>query len=221
MAKPCYLKTRNVTFKTKKAFKEHLQSILHKAKSSEDKRVSDPDDIQDLIDYLENYHNDREILSDEYNLENCEFYVDKSPDFGECLWLADKDNKEKCRHFSVTKFGNPSTPLQNLVECLGFLIINIKRDFRKKLAKEEAKEFDEYNLWHKSPTRKEIVLEFVQLNNLISELDKIVSPNGLNNNVPFLMPEYEYLEEKFINFYIEKKGSEQLKYELKRVKTNQ
>ncbi|OOF43473.1 hypothetical protein BKK51_11395 [Rodentibacter trehalosifermentans] len=218
MAKSYYLKTRNVFFKTQRAFKNHLQSIFHKTRDSEYKIVVDPNDMKDLIDYLEDYHNDRETLPDKFNLENCEFYVKKSPDFDECLWIRDKSSNIE-RQFSITKFGNPSTPLQNLVECLGYLIMNIKRDIRKEIVKKEGKEFDKYNLWHKEPTRKELVLEFITLNNLEGHLDKIVSPNGLSNNVPFLMPGYEYLEDEFITFYIEKKGTEQLKYELKKIKS--
>lgn len=217
MAKPCYLKTRNVTFKTKVEFGRHLQSIYHKIKNSEDKMVTDLEDIYDLIDYLEDYHNDRETLPNEFNLENCEFFVDKSPDYrnSDCFWLRDKNSLEK-RHFSITKFHSLSTPIQNLVQCFDYLIREIKKQIRIDLCEAEDKSFEEYNLWHKKPTMKKIVEEFIKSKELESKIDEIISPNGGRNNVPYLMEGYKYLEEDFLQFYQDKKDKGFLSYELKK-----
>ncbi|OOS07388.1 hypothetical protein SAMN02745664_102171 [Moraxella cuniculi DSM 21768] len=214
-AQPHYLKTRQVTFPTKGKFKEHLQAILHKTTSLPNNEVEDQDDIFDLIDFLEDYHNESITIQEQFDLENCIFYVDKPQDYnGYCFWLMDKNNQNK-RQFSITSFGNPRTPMQNLVSCFGYIIREMKARFRKEIAMQEGKDFKEYDLWNEEPKPKELVLEFIKIHNLKDKLHLVVSPNGLNNNAPYLMPDYEYLAKEYQDFYFNKKANDLLKLELR------
>lgn len=214
-AKPHYLKTRGITFETKGKFKEHLQSIFHKTKELPDKAVSDKNDILDLIDFLEDYHNESLAIQEQFELENCLFYVNKPVDYnGLCFWLKDKKSQNK-RHFSFTSFGNPRTPLQNLVSCFGYLIREMKMQIRKEIAKQEGKNFEEYDLWNENPTPKELVIEFLKTHSLEDKVEFIVSPNGQNNNAPYLMPDYEHLGGEYKTFYYHKKASDLLRLSLK------
>lgn len=214
-AKPHYLKTRDIHFRTKREFKAHLQAIFHKTKDLPDKTVSDKNDILDLIDFLEDYHNESLAIQEQFDLENCIFYVDKPEDYdGKCFWLIDKNTQNK-RHFSFTSFGNPRTPMQNLVSCFGYLIREMKMRIRKEIAQIEGKSFEDYNLWNEKPTPKELVTEFLKLHHLEDKVELIVSPNGENNNAPYLMGDYKYLEEAYIRFYQDKKANDLLKLKLK------
>lgn len=214
-SQPHYLKTRDVIFSTKGKFKEHLQAIFHKTKSLPDKKVVDNNDILDLIDFLEDYHNERTAIQDQFDLENCIFYVDKPQDYdGYCFWLMDKNTQNK-RQFSFTSFGNPRTPMQNLVSCFGYIIRQMKARIRNEIAAQEGKDFEEYDLWNEKPTSKELVLEFIKIHNLEDKLDLVVSPNGLNNNAPYLMPNYEYLATEYREFYFNKRANDLLKLKLK------
>lgn len=214
-AKAHYLKTRGIIFNTKGKFKSHLQAIFHKTKELPNRIVTDQNDILDLIDFLEDYHNESLDIQEQFELENCLFYVDKPEDYdGLCFWLKDK-NTQKKRHFSFTSFRNPRTPLQNLVSCFGYLIREMKIQIRKEIAKQEGKNFEAYDLWNEKPTPKELVIEFLKIHNLENKVELIVSPNGKNNNAPYLMTDYEYLEKEYKSFYYNKKANNFLKLSLK------
>ena len=95
-----------------------------------------------------------------------------------------------------------------------FIISNYKKSVRKKLAEEQGKDFTELDLWHQNPTTKQIVDEFLTIHNLHDKLAQVVSPNGLGNNVPYLLPEYEYLKQEFLDFYVQKVAANKVVFNL-------
>lgn len=119
-------------------------------------------------------------------------------------------------HFATSRNGlvEPS-PFQNFYECCNCIIEKFKRNIRLLKAKQCGANFNSVNLWHKEPTTKEIVKEFLNLHCLNDKLEKIVSPNGLGNNAAFLMPDYLFLEKEFLDFYIEKVSRKEIEYDLK------
>lgn len=213
-AKPHFLKTRNVLFSTKGKFIEHLQDIYHRAKSSKNGLVTINNDILDLKDFIQDYCDKSEEILSYIDLENCYFVVKKSPDYKTpCLFIIENNtNKEK--HFSFQDFGSPPISYINFKRFCIHIITDFKFNYRIKLGQELGKSYDEYDLWHKKPTTKEIVDEFITLKEIGDKLDLVVSPNGLGNNVPYLMPDYEYLKQDFIDFYQSKVATE-LNFELK------
>ncbi|WP_147376493.1 hypothetical protein [Moraxella catarrhalis] len=213
-AKPHFLKTRNVLFPTKGKFVKHLQTIYHRAKSRKNGLVVPNDDILDLIDFIQDYCDKSEEIQSYIDLENCYFIVKNPEGYDEpCLFVVDK-NTGKEKHFGFRNFGCPPTPYLNFKRFCIHIIQDFKFNYRIKLSQELGKSYDEYDLWHKKPTTKEIVDEFVALKEIGDKLDLVISPNGLGNNVPYLMPDYEYLKKDFIDFYQSKVATE-LNFELK------
>ena len=213
-AKPHFLKTRNILFSTKGKFIEHLQGIYHRAKSSKNGLVTTNNDILDLKDFIQDYCDKSEEILSYIDLENCYFVVKKSPDYNTpCLFIIENNtNKEK--HFSFQNFGSPPISYINFKRFCTHIIQDFKFNYRIKLSQELGKSYDEYDLWHKKPTTKELVEEFIALKEISNKLDLVISPNGLGNNVPYLMPDYEYLKKDFIDFYQSKVATE-LNFELK------
>lgn len=215
MSKSFYLKTNQKLFDTKKLFNEHLKFIRDTANNNPNGAVLDNDHIADLKDYIQDYHNDSQLIQDEFNLDNCEFFMDKSPDYQtKCLWIKDKETQDK-RQISTTRYVNPSTARQNFISCCSYIISEYKKSIRKKLSDKENKDFTEYDLWHIQPSTKVLVEEFIIIHELSDILDDVVSPNGQRNNAPYLMPNYEYLKQEFLDFYQNKMASNQLQTILK------
>lgn len=213
-AKPHFLKTRNILFSTKGKFIEDLQGIYHRAKSSKNGLVTTNNDILDLKDFIQDYCDKSEEILSYIDLENCYFVVKKSPDYNTpCLFIIENNtNKEK--HFSFQNFGSPPISYINFKRFCTHIIQDFKFNYRIKLSQELGKSYDEYDLWHKKPTTKEIVDEFIAIKGIGDKLDLVISPNGLGNNVPYLMPDYEYLKQDFIDFY-QSKVTTELNFELK------
>lgn len=213
-AKSHFLKTRNILFPTKGKFIKHLQDIYHRAKSNKNGLVTSNDDILDLKDFIQDYCDKSKRLQEIFDLDDCSFIVKKSPNYHtECLFIVDSlTNKEE--QISIIGFGNSPEPIVNFISFCTYIIMEFKKYYRIKLSQELGKSYNEYDLWHKKPTTKEIVDEFIAIKEIGGKLDEVISPNGLGNNVPYLLPKYEYLKQDFIDFYQLKVATE-LNFELK------
>ncbi|MDO5091425.1 MAG: hypothetical protein Q4D61_07740 [Cardiobacteriaceae bacterium] len=216
-SQPHYLKSRKITFPTKYSFKKHLQAIRHRAEESQSGIITDENDILDLKDFIQDYCDKSENLQNRFDLDNCYFVVKKSRDYStKCLFIVDNESKYE-EQISTENFGNPPTPLQNFRSFCTYTISGIKRNIREQLAKQHGRSFDEVDLWHQKPTTKQIVDEFIRQKNISDHLDKIISPNHTGGNVPYLMPEYEYLQQELLIFY-EEKASTDLLFRLREAK---
>lgn len=209
-SQPHYLKSRDINFPTKSAFKKHLQDIRHRAEENQNGIIVDANDILDLKDFIQDYCDKSDHLQERFDLDGCHFAVKKSRDYStKCLFIIDnKSNYEE--QISTENFGNPPTPLQNFRSFCTYAISGIKRSIREKLANKHGRSFDEVDLWHQKPTTKQIVDEFIKEKNISDCLDKVISPNHTGGNVPYLMPEYEYLRQELLNFYEEKSAKDLL-----------
>lgn len=212
-SKPHYLKTRDITFKTKGEFKKHLKTIRHRAEQNSGGIVKEADDISDLKDFIQDYCDKSEHIQEKFDLDDCAFVVKKSPEYQtKCLFIVGNNLEEQ---ISTENFGNPPTPMQNFRSFCTFTIGNYKKSVRHKLASEQGKSFTELDLWHENPTSKQIVDEFSTIHNLHGKLEQIISSNGLGNNVSYLLPEYEYLKQEFLDFYISKVKVNKVEFSLK------
>lgn len=215
-SKPHYLKTRDALFDTKGKFKEHLKAIRYRAEQNSDGMVTLPEDISDLRDFIQDYCDKSETIQERFDLDKSIFVVKKSPQYEtKCLFIVENGLEEQ---ISTEKFGTPPTPLQNFRSCCSFIIGNYKKSVRQELAAKQGKDFRELDLWHQSPTTKQIVDEFLTIHNLHDKLAQVASPNGLGNNVPYLLPEYEYLEQEFLDFYDNKVAANEMVFDLRKRK---
>ena len=211
-SKPHYLKTRDVLFDTKGKFKEHLKAIRYRAEQNSGSMVELLEDISDLRDFIQDYCDKSEQLQEKFDLDKSYFVIKKSPQYEtKCLFIVESGLEEQ---ISTENFCNPPTLLQNFRSFCSFIISNYKKSVRKKLAEEQGKDFTELDLWHQNPTTKQIVDEFLTIHNLHDKLAQVVSPNGLGNNVPYLLPEYEYLKQEFLDFYVQKVAANKVVFNL-------
>lgn len=207
----------NNCFSTKTGFLNHLKVIRNTADGNQNGMVLDSNHILELKDFLRDYYIDRDIILSEYDLDNCEFFValPLTPrNKHKCIWIKDKTTG-KTRSFATTRNGLVEpTPFGNFYNFCTNELIPIKREIRRYITNELGLSLDDFDLWHQSPKTKELVQEFITLKELNNKLYEIISPNGLGNNVPYLLPDYEYLKQEFINFYQSKVATE-LFFELK------
>lgn len=206
------LKRRNIFFKTQGELKSHLTAIYKKYKKGTKNYIDNQDDIYDLRDYLEDIHTDRHIFVQDFDLDTCKFYVAMSPLYGtECLFIEDKQNNS--RQFSYKAFKAPDFH-SNFSKLCCALIKEIKLEIRKsKLPEGEI--LENYDLYHIYPKLSEVINEFIEENQL-SEI--ILSPNGSGYNIPKLNNGYEYIADKFIDFYNSKYSDIDKQYSLKPTK---
>ncbi|OOR91048.1 hypothetical protein B0181_03695 [Moraxella caviae] len=210
---PHFLKTRNLYFHTKGDFRTHLDNIYQKAKSQGNQAIT-KDDEADLKDFIQDYCDKSEHLLEKFDLDNCHFIVAMSEYGTKCLFIVDNDSRKK-EQISLKNFGAEQTPEQNFRLFCTEIIRDIKLEYRKILAEDSDLRYDEVDLWHEEPSTKELVDEFVQKHELSDILDKVISPNDLGNSKRFLMPDYEYLKQKFLDFYREKMTTNKLQTLLK------
>ncbi|MGX2957568.1 hypothetical protein ACWIYZ_10885 [Ursidibacter arcticus] len=188
-------------FTSKKAVTDFLNPIRLKYASQLKEVITNQDDINALKDFIEVVHNDRYEILEDFDLEKCEFYVDKAEyDNTYCFYLRDK-NVDRTRQFSITKL-SPPKPRENISSLFSHLISNIKLEIKRKLLPQYSGELDKFDLCHKTPTFKDCVDEFIRENNLGSILDEIISENGSGYNVPIFNDKYKYLENTFIQYYL-------------------
>ena len=115
------------------------------------------------------------------------------------MYVIDKNTGFE-EQISTTRFGNPPSDLENFCKCLRYAIRNDKLQKRQIYADREGKRIDQVDLWHVDPNFKELVAEFQALQGL-DDLSVVVTPNIGQHNVPELLPDYQYLENEFLDFY--------------------
>lgn len=216
MSKFIFQSTNN-GFLTKTAFLNHLKFIRDMADNNPDDVVKDENHIKELKDFLHDYYVDRDVILSEYDLDNCEFFVALPRTIRnnhKCFWIKDKTTG-KTRSFSTTRNGLVEPSLfGNFYSFCTNELIPIKREIRRYITNELGLSLDDFDLWHQSPKTKELVNEFIALKEIGDKLDEVISPNGLGNDVPYLLSKYEYLKQDFIDFYQSKVATE-LNFELK------
>ena len=207
----------NNRFTTKTGFLNHLKFIRNTADDSPDDVFIYDNHIKELKDFLRAYYVDRDIILSEYDLDNCEFFVALSPtprNKHKCVWIKDKTTG-KTRHFATTINGLVEpTPFGNFYSFCTNELIPIKRKIRQCITSKFDLSLDDFDLWHQSPKTKELVEEFIDIKEIGDRLEQVISQNGLGNNVPYLLPEYQGLRQEFIDFYKSKVATE-LNFELK------
>ncbi|MGY4676024.1 hypothetical protein ACWIWA_10865, partial [Ursidibacter arcticus] len=153
-------------------------------------KVENPKHIEDLKYYLKFIYVDSERIISTIDIENSMFFLDFPPvrrNMEKCLWITDGKNKI---HFSTSYSGlRTPTAKNNFYSYFTYLIQEFKNNIKKILVKQKGIT-EATHLWHSSPTTTEIIDEFIELNCLSDKLDDIISPNGLGNNLPFLMQDY-------------------------------
>ena len=90
----------------------------------------------------------------------------------------------------------------------------LKFEYRKKFSEHLGIDYNEYDLWHKKPTTKQIIDEFIEFKEIGEKLDEVVSENFKGNNAFYLSEKYKFLKQEFIDFYQSKVATE-LFFELK------
>ncbi len=201
MAKPYFLKRTEQFFKTQKALKEALKNI----KDSYEKGEYIEDTIHCLIlkDFIEEIHKDNQEILADFSLDNCRFYVDDSEDYPtKCIYIVDGEDDDKKRSFSVRNLEPPSYK-SNFSQRCSHVIRPIKAEKKREMIDEQNLEGDikDFLLLHVKPEFSKIVNDFISENFLSEKLEEIVSKNGENLNVPEFVGEYEYLNNKFIEYY--------------------
>ncbi|WP_410687392.1 hypothetical protein [Avibacterium paragallinarum] len=201
MAIKYYLKRNNKTFNTQNDFKNRLNSIREKSYQSR-KNVTDIEEINDLKDYLEDYHPDNERFHFGDDLEEISFFADKAPGYRTpCMYY--KIGKEPPQQFSTTRF-TPPTPKSNFKQFLSYILIDKKLQIKRgEMAKKALTgDLNEYILEHFRPSFDEIVSQFMNKKNISdNDLPNIISENSQGNNVPFLKDGFQHLGNEFLEFY--------------------
>lgn len=210
---PHFLKTRNIYFPTKCEFKKHLNDIYQKAKKSGNQAITKDDEV-DLKDFIQDYCDKSAHLQEKFDLDNCHFIVQESEHGTACLFIVNNEDGEM-EQISIHNFGNEQTSKQNFRLFCTEIISDLKLKYRKSLTKNNGLQYDEVDLWHSNPTTKQLVDEFVKIHELLDKLGEVISPNNLGNSKRFLMPNYEYLKQDFLDFYQEKMATNQLQTLLK------
>lgn len=209
MAISYYFERTAKEFKTQTSLKKFFKEMLERYKQSNE--TIQGNDKLILIDFLENFHPECNYFSDKYDLENANFYVDKVRQYPTyCFHIESQGKREQ---FSTNRFKAP-TQEENLSNCLRYMIQDIKIEIKKRL---KPNDWEHYNLVHKYPKFKEIVEKFIEQENIKNELEYVVSDNNSRNNVPILMPKYEYLKDKFIDLYKKTYTDIHEQYELKKL----
>ncbi|MDO5055617.1 MAG: hypothetical protein Q4D86_09905 [Pasteurella oralis] len=192
----------------------YLKSIREDAERNNN-QVSKATHIEDLKYFLRFIYAESERIIAEIDIDNSSFFVALPPNprnSYKCFWVKDDQNKI---HFSTTQNGLlPPSPENNFYRYFTYLIQEFKNKIKKIMAKQQGMA-ETAHLWHTNPTTKEIIDEFIAAHNLNNKLENVISPNGLGNNLPFLMPEYAYLRDEILNFYIEKAENKSLGFELR------
>ncbi len=213
MAKSYYLKRTDRTFRTQRELKDFLSDMLNRYKNL--KSFVQGDDRLCLLDYLEDIHPNNEWFLDNSNLEMAEILVKLPTGYGTpCFHIKSQKEGQKDTDFSIKKFSSP-TAKQNLSSCFRDLIKNLKIEIRKQL---NPTEWEDYDLVHVFPKFKDTVDKFIQQENLSDKLELVISGNYGDNNVPFLKDGYEYLAERFIDFYKNEYQDYQTQYSMKKMK---
>lgn len=192
----------------------YLKTIRKEAERNND-QVCNSNHIEDLKYFIRFIYVESERVIEQIDIDNCSFFVALPPNPRnkyKCLWI--KDN-ESSIHFSTTKDGlSAPTPRNNFHQYFTYIIQEFKNGIKKVISKQKGMT-EVAHLWHTNPTTKVIIDEFIRIHQLNEKLEDVISPNGLGNNLPFLMPEYEYLKNEILTFYVEKVEDKKLGFELR------
>ena len=208
--KPCYLKRRNITYPTKTAFLQRMEEIRNYHASNGKSYIENPEYIADLKDFLEDFYPDVERLLSKHDIDNCKFFVQKSPNYSTpCIYI---ESNGVADDFSTSKFNPPSEKAKFSQAC-SYILIPKKQTIKKMKMQELGLvgNLNDYELNHKSPGWGEIVDQFILKKNLSKILGDVISDDTQGNNAPVFKDEYSNLNQEFLDFY----DSLDLKYELK------
>lgn len=209
-SQPCYLKRRNITYSSKKEFLERLKEIRDKYTQSNKCYIKDLEDISDLKDFLEDFYCDKERILSIHNIETCQFFVWKSPDYRtHCIYI---ETGSRYDDFSTSKFQAPSEKSKFSQAC-SYILVAKKQTLKQKKMNEQglSGNLSDYELIHKSPVWGEIIDQFIEKNHLAKKLSEVISDGMQGNNAPVFKDEYNYLNQDFLEFY----DSLELEYELR------
>lgn len=222
MAKKVFFKRRGYEFPTQKACEEHLKQMRNKYNNGTKKSyVNEIDDINDLKDFLEDYYglvhlDDFQEIQADYLLNECKFYLAKSQEHNNYCFYIEMNGKS--RDFSTSKFySHPPTDKQNFSKCCRFIIEKNYDKERKEEKLEELKQlgsFDsskKYTLHLVEPQWGDIINDFIVEYQLSDNLEKLITPNRSNNEIPKFLPEYRDLEQSFLEFFKRKNPVHELR----------
>ena len=210
IGKPCYLKRRNVTYPTKTKFLQRMEEIRNSHASNGKYYIENPEYIADLKDFLEDFYSDVERILSKHDIDNCEFFVQKSPNYSTpCIYI---ESNGVADDVSTSKFNPPSEKAKFSQAC-SYILIPKKQTIKKMKMQELGLvgNLNDYELNHKSPGWGEIVDQFILKKNLSKILGDVISDDTQGNNAPVFKDEYSNLNQEFLDFY----DSLDLKYELK------
>lgn len=212
MATKIFFKRRGHEFASKDKCKAHLKQMRDKYNLGADKNyVTDIDDINDLKDFLEDYYGvvhleDFKEIQANYLLENCKFYLAKSLEHNNFCFYIEMNGKS--RDFATSElYLNPPTDKQNFSKCCRFIIEKYFDKEKKQEKLDELKQagiFDnskKYKLYLVQPKWGQIIDAFIVKYQLNNKLADTITPNGSNNEIPKFMPDYQFLEQEFLEFF--------------------
>lgn len=208
--KPCYLKRRNITYPTKNAFLQRMKEIRNSHASNGKCYIENPEYIADLKDFLEDFYSDVERILSKHDIDNCKFFVQKSPNYPTpCIYI---ESNGVADDVSTSKFNPPSEKAKFSQAC-SYILIPKKREIKRQKFKESdlIGDLNNYELIHQNPSWGEIVDQFILKKNLSEILGDVISDDTQGNNAPVFKDEYSNLNQEFLDFY----DSLDLKYELK------
>lgn len=208
--KPCYLKRRNVAYPTKTKFLQRMKEIRNSHISNEKYYINNHEYVADLKDFLEDFYPDVERLLSKHDIDNCRFFVQKSPNYSTpCIYI---EYNGVADDFSTSKFNPPSEKAKFSQAC-SYILIPKKREIKRQNFKESdlIGDINNYELIHQNPSWGEIVDQFILKKNLSEILGDVISDDTQGNNAPVFKDEYSNLNQEFLDFY----DSLDLKYELK------
>lgn len=208
--KHCYLKRRNATYPTKTKFLQRMKEIRNSHASNGKCYIENPEYIADLKDFLEDFYSDVERILSKHDIDNCKFFVQKSPNYSTpCIYI---ESNGVADDVSTSKFNPPSEKAKFSQAC-SYILISKKQTIKKMKMQELGLvgNLNDYELNHKSPGWGEIVDQFILKKNLSEILGNVISDDTQGNNAPVFKDEYSNLNQEFLDFY----DSLDLKYELK------
>ena len=209
IGKPCYLKRRNITYPTKTAFLQRMEEIRTSHASNGKCYIENPEYIADLKDFLEDFYSDVERILSTHDIDNCKFFVQKSPNYSTpCIYI---ESNGVADDFSTSKFNPPSEKAKFSQAC-SYILIPKKWEIKRQKFEESdlIGDLNNYELIHQNPSWGEIVDQFILKKNLSEILGNVISDDTQGNNAPVFKDEYSNLNQEFLDFY----DSLDLEYEL-------
>lgn len=207
---PCYCKRRDVTYSTKTKFLKRMKEIRKSHASNGKCYIKNPEHIADLKDFLEDFYSDVERILSKHDIDNCKFFVQKSPNYSTpCIYI---ESNGVADDVSTSKFNPPSEKAKFSQAC-SYILIPKKREIKRQKFEESdlIGDLNNYELIHQNPSWGEIVDQFILKKNLSEILGNVISDDTQGNNAPVFKDEYSNLNQEFLDFY----DSLNLKYELK------